>query len=111
MRMTSMVSRIRMRGRSKGSPWSPSTTWGPEFPSPRRNRPSLTVCIESAVMAVLAAVRAQTCMMPVPSFIFWVRAARKASGEIASMPQASALQAWSMPSFSASQAYSSMDSK
>ena len=68
----------------------------------------MTVSIESAVIAVAAGVRMQSCMMPVPSLSVSVRAARNAIGAIASMPHASALHAESTPSFSASVANASI---
>ena len=39
-----------------------------------------------AVMAVMAGVRAGICMMPVPTWIFSVRAAIQAAGATASVP-------------------------
>ena len=53
-------------------------------------------------MAIMEGTRELICRIPVPSFIRVVRAARNASGTTASIPHASADQAWSTPSRSAS---------
>ena len=55
-----------------------------------------------AAIAAEAGGRAASCMMPVPRRIRLVRAARYASGVIASEPYASAVQTESKPSRSAS---------
>ncbi len=47
----------------------------------------------TAVIAVIAGVRAGICMIPLPSFRVDVRAARKASTVTASVPHASAVHA------------------
>jgi hypothetical protein len=57
----------------------------------------------SAVIAVIAGVRAPSCMIPEPKRIRSVRAARKPIGVAASQPHASATQHISTPSRSASQ--------
>ena len=97
-----MVSRIRVKGRAKGTPWRPSTTWGPEAPRPSMNRSSVTRCRVRATIAVLAADRAPTWKIPEPKIMRSVCWDRAAIGEAASPPQASATQQQSTPSRSAS---------
>ena len=49
-----MYSRVRARGFSKGIPYQPSTTCGPETPSPRMKRPPERWSIVMAAIAVAA---------------------------------------------------------
>src|SRR5262249_47202795 len=42
VRQTSMYSLMRVSGFWYGTPWKPSTTWGPDAPRPQMARPSLT---------------------------------------------------------------------
>src|SRR5262245_11183782 len=93
---------MRSSGFAKGTPCSPSTTCGPLAPSPSRKRLPLIAASVSAVIAVIDGARALICMIPVPSPMRDVRAARNASGVTASWPHASADHATSTPSFSAS---------
>ena len=86
-----MYSRVRASGFGKGCPYHPSTTCGPETPSPRISRPPERWSIVIAVMATQAGVRAEICTMPVPSLIFDVRAPIQQRGENASEPYASAV--------------------
>ena len=83
---------MRWSGLPKAWPCQPSTTWGPETPSPRRNRPPESASRVIAVVAVAAGVRPAICMMPVPTWIRVVRAAMKAAGVTASEPYDSADQ-------------------
>ena len=65
-------SRTRASGRSASGTaarTSPSTTCGPEAPTPRISRPPERWSIVMAVIATQAGVRAESCMMPVPSLI------------------------------------------
>ena len=80
----SMVSRMRVTGRSKRMPCHPSMTWGPLTPKPRRKRPRDMLARLMAVMATSAGVRVPAWMIPVPSWMREVRAATKASGVTAS---------------------------
>ncbi len=84
-------SRIQVRGLSHGRPCHPSTTCGPEVPSPRMKRPPERASRVMAVMAVLEGLRPGSCMMPVPRRILLVLAPIQARGETASLPQASAV--------------------
>ena len=72
----STVSRIRVSGALNGRPCKPSTTCGPLAPKPRRKRSFEIAAMVSAVIAVMLGVRALICMMPVPSIMRSVRAAR-----------------------------------
>ena len=71
----------------------------------------LIAAIVRAGIAVIEGALARSCMIPVPRRSVVVRAARNASGAIASMPQASADHAKSTPSFSASTANSTVRSQ
>ena len=64
-----MYSRMRASGFGKGWPYHPSTTCGPETPSPRISRPPERWSSVIAVIATQAGVRAEICMMPVPSLM------------------------------------------
>ena len=70
------VSRIRASGRANGTPCSPSITCGPEAPRPSRNRPPDRFDSVIAVCAIVTGVRVPSWMMPEPSRIVSVRAAR-----------------------------------
>ena len=97
-----MVSRVIPSGELNRTPCQPSMTWGPLVPSPSRNRPPDSACIDIADIASSAGVRAPTCAIPVASRIRLVFAARNASGVKASYPQASATHTESAPRRSAS---------
>ncbi len=97
-----MYSRIRARGLANGWPYQPSTTCGPETPSPRISRPPERWSSVIAAIAVAAGVRAEICTIAVPSLIRSVCEPHQASGINASEPYASAVQIESNPSRSAS---------
>ncbi len=101
-RAISTVSRIRASGWANGTPCRPSITWGPETPSPSRNLPPDRWASVIAVCAIVTGERVPTWITPEPSSIVWVCAARYPSRDGASVPQASATQQTSRPSFSAS---------
>jgi hypothetical protein len=82
----STYSRVRSRGFGNGAPYHPSTTCGPETPSPRVNLPPDNASRVAAVIAVAAGVRADSCTSPVPSLMRVVRAAYHVSGVNASEP-------------------------
>ena len=81
-----MYSRVRASGLPKGWPYQPSTTWGPETPSPRMKRPPLRWSIVIAAIAAAAGVRAEICMIAVPSRTRSVREPHQASGDSTSLP-------------------------
>src|SRR5680860_1848019 len=68
--MISTYSRVRASGFGYGWPYQPSTTCGPDAPSPKMNRPAERWSLVSAAIAVAAGVRADSWMMDVPS---WMR--------------------------------------
>lgn len=76
LRMICTVSRIRVSGRANGTPCSPSITCGPDGPSPSANRPPDISARVSAACASATGVRTPSCMIPEPSRIRSVRAAR-----------------------------------
>jgi hypothetical protein len=81
-----MYSRVRASGFSNGIPYQPSTTCGPDTPSPITKRPPERW---SSVMAAIAAAvgwRAESCMIAVPSLIRSVLAPHQASGVSTSEP-------------------------
>jgi len=110
-RTISTVSRIRVSGRPNGTPCSPSITWGPEAPRPSRNRPPEMFDSVIAARAMAIGVRVPSWMIPDPSSIREVRAARYPSTDGASAPHASATQQMSRPSFSASRTNSTVSSQ
>ena len=79
-------SRVRSSGFLNGWPYQPSTTCGPETPMPRHRRPLEIWSRVSAVIAAHAGVRAEICMIAVPSRIREVCAAIAARGVKASEP-------------------------
>ena len=81
-----MYSRIRANGLANGWPYQPSTTCGPETPSPRITRPPLRWSSVIAAIAVAAGVRAEIWTIEVPSLICSVSAPHQASGISASDP-------------------------
>src|SRR5436305_5168181 len=97
-----MYSRILASGLANGWPYQPSTTWGPDTPSPRITRPPDRWSSVIAAIAVAAGVRAEIWMIAVPSLIRSVSEPHHASGISESEPYASAVQHESNPSFSAS---------
>src|SRR6059058_6156977 len=97
----STYSRVRSSGLGNGTPYQPSTTCGPETPSPSDSRPPDKASNVAAVIAVAAGVRADSCTNPVPSLIRVVRAAYHVNGVNASEPYASAVQTESKPQSSA----------
>src|SRR5215470_8134805 len=104
LRTISITSRVRCTGWSNGTPCQPSTTCGPLTPRPRMNRPPVSERMVAAVIAIIAGVRAPTCMIPVPSPMRLVRPATNARGVTASKPHASAVQTECTPNRSASTA-------
>jgi hypothetical protein len=101
-------SRVRASGFGYGWPYQPSTTCGPDAPSPRTNRPLERWSIVIAAMAAAAGVRAEICMMLVPSRMLLVPAPHQASGVRQSEPYASDVHTESKPSRSASASVSAM---
>ena len=100
--MISTYSRVRASGFGYGWPYQPSTTCGPEAPSPRMNRPFVRWSIVIAAIAIAVGVRAASCAIDVPRWILDVCEPHQASGVSASEPYASAVHAESNPSRSAS---------
>jgi len=85
-RTISTYSRVFTSGLPKGCPCQPSTTCGPDTPSPIRNRPPASASSVIAVIAAIAGVRPAICMMAVPTWMRSVRAAIQAAGVTASEP-------------------------
>ena len=85
-----MYSRVRASGLLDGWPYQPSTTCGPETPSPRMSRPFDRWSSVTAAMAVAVGVRAAICTTPVPILIVSVCAATHAPKVNASLPHDSA---------------------
>jgi hypothetical protein len=79
-------SRVRANGFGYGWPYQPSTTCGPDAPSPSTNRPPERWSIVIAAMAAAAGVRAEICMMLVPSLMVLVLEPHQASGVRQSEP-------------------------
>src|SRR5690348_10896365 len=102
-----MYSRVRSSGRGYGCPYQPSTTCGPDAPSPRMNRPFDRWSSVIAAIAIAAGVRAEICAIDVPSLIRDVFAPHQASGVSASDPYASAVHIESNPRLSAAAMLSS----
>ena len=84
--MMSRYSRVRASGLANGWPYQPSTTCGPETPSPRMKRPPERWSSVIAAIAVAAGVRADIWMIAVPSLMRSVWAPYQASGVSASEP-------------------------
>ncbi len=84
--MISTYSRVRPSGFGYGWPYHPSTTCGPDAPSPRMKRPPLRWSIAIAAIAIAVGVRAAICAIDVPSWIRVVREPHHASGVSASDP-------------------------
>ena len=89
----STYSRVLPSGFPHSCPCQPSTTCGPEVPSPIRNLPPESMSSVTAVIAAFAGERPGSCMIAVPSFNVVVCAPSHASGVIASTPHASAAHA------------------
>ena len=70
-----MYSLIQVSGLSKDTPCHPSTTCGPDVPSPKMKRPPESASRVIAVIAVFAGERPGSCMIDVPSLSFVVCAA------------------------------------
>ena len=68
-RMISMYSRRRVSGLAYDAPYQPSTTCGPEGPSPTMKRPPESWSSDIAVIAAIVGVRAGSCMIAVPTRI------------------------------------------
>ncbi len=97
-----MYSRVLPSGLPHGCPCQPSTTCGPDVPSPSRKRPPERRSSVAAVIAVFAGERPGICMIAEPSLIRSVCAASQPRTLTASVPHASATQTESKPSRSAS---------
>jgi hypothetical protein len=67
--MIATYSRVVRSGGVYGTPCHPSTTWGPDMPMPQMNLPPVSSCSESAVIAVIAGVRAAICITALPRTI------------------------------------------
>ena len=93
MRTISTYSRVFASGFPHGSPCQPSTTCGPEVPSPSRKRPPESRSSVAAVIAVFAGVRPGICMIALPILSLVVVAASQERTVTASVPQASAAHA------------------
>jgi hypothetical protein len=85
-RRIAMYSRVRASGLANGCPYQPSTTCGPETPSPRTKRPPERWSMVIAAIAVAAGVRADSCTIAVPSRRRSVAAPHQASGVSTSDP-------------------------
>ena len=83
--MMAIYSLVRGIGLPNGTPCQPSTTCGPETPTPQMKRLPERACNVIAVIAAQAGVRAGICMMDVPARIFVVRASTQAIGVTASV--------------------------
>src|SRR5699024_10080084 len=79
----------------------PSTTCGPETPSPSANRPPDRWSSVMVLIAVAVGVRADSCTTAVDRRMFSVSDPYQASGVNASEPQASAVKTVSKPALSA----------
>ena len=77
--MISTYSRVRASGWFDGWPYQPSTTCGPDTPSPRMSRPFDRWSRVTAAIAVAVGVRAAICTMPVPILMVEVLAATYAA--------------------------------
>src|SRR6266851_3336623 len=95
-------SRVLASGRPYGWLCQASTTAAPDTPSPSRKRRPDSRSKVAAVIAVVPGDRPAICMIAVPSWIFVVWAANQASGLVASVPDASAVQTEWYPRSSAS---------
>ncbi len=93
LRTISTYSRVLASGFPHGSPCQPSTTCGPDSPSPSRKRPPDIRSSVAAVIAVFAGVRAGIWKIAEPILSVLVVAASHASTVAASVPHASAAQA------------------
>ena len=79
-RTMSTYSRVRASGLAYSWLYQPSTTCGPLTPSPRMKRPPVRWSSVMAVIAVDAGVRAEICVMAVPSCTRVVALPHHASG-------------------------------
>ena len=98
----STYSRVRPRGLPHATPCQPSTTCGPEVPSPSSTRPPESWSSVATVITVIAGERAGICMIAVPIPICSVVAAIQLATVTASAPQASDVHEEWNPSRSAS---------
>jgi hypothetical protein len=93
VRTISTYSRVFVSGFPHGSPCQPSTTCGPDVPSPSRKRPPESRSSVAAVIAAFAGVRPGIWRIAEPIFNVVVVAAIQLSTLTASVPHASAAQA------------------
>src|SRR5262249_54012678 len=91
-RTIATYSRVLPSGLPKACPCQPSTTCGPDTPSPSRNRPPESASKVIAVIAVAAGVRPAICMIAVPTWMRCVRAAIHVAVVTASEPYDSDVQ-------------------
>jgi hypothetical protein len=96
-----MYSRVRASGLGNFWPYHPSTTCGPDTPSPRMWRPPERWSNVSDAIAHAVGVRADSCTTEVPSRSRLVAEPHHASGVKASLPHASAVNTVSKPASSA----------
>src|SRR5215212_2695826 len=99
--MIDTYSLVLARGLPNGAPYQPSTTCGPDTPSPSTNRPPDRWSTVSACIAQAAGDRADNCATDVPSRTREVDEPHHASGVNASDPHASAANTASKPASSA----------
>src|SRR5690349_21554053 len=92
---------VLARGFANGRPYQPSTTCGPDTPSPSTNRPPERWSRVRACIAQAAGVRADICTTEVPSRTRCVPDPHHANGVKASDPHASAANTASKPDSSA----------
>nr|BFE82288.1 hypothetical protein GCM10020093_048890 [Planobispora longispora] len=71
---------MRASGLPNGMPYQPSTTCGPDAPTPSSSRPPVRWSSVIAVIAVAAGVLADSCTTEVPSLMREVRAPYQARG-------------------------------
>src|SRR4051794_18177518 len=99
--MIDTYSRVRASGLSNGWPYQPSTTCGPDTPSPSTNRPPDRWSRVRACMAQAAGERADSCATEVPSRTDDVLDPHQDSGVNAAEPHNSAAKTESNPACSA----------
>ncbi len=89
--MIDTYSRVRASGFGNGIPYQPSTTCGPDTPSPSTKRPPERWSRVRAAIAVAVGCRAESWIRSVPRRIRDVRDPHQASGVSASEPHDSAV--------------------
>src|ERR1700741_4578228 len=104
--MIDTYSRVGASGLPNGAPYQPSTTCGPDTPSPRIARPPERWSRVSAAIAVAVGALADSCATAVPSLTCVVGAPHQASGVKTSDPHDSAANTASKPASSAARTIS-----